>query len=52
MIIDDAIALAGSANFTINGLTKNIETEMVIIDPNEIVKLTDSVVFNLFILVL
>lgn len=48
MIIDDAIALAGSANFTINGLTKNIETEMVIIDPNEIVKLTEQ--FNKIIM--
>ncbi|BDB99622.1 phospholipase D-like domain-containing protein [Saccharolobus caldissimus] len=48
MIIDDAIALTGSANFTINGLTKNIETEMVIIDPSEMVKLTEQ--FNKIIM--
>ncbi|WCM38413.1 phospholipase [Sulfolobus islandicus] len=39
MIIDDSIALMGSANLTINGLKKNVETEIVTIDPNKIEKL-------------
>lgn len=39
MIIDDSIALLGSANLTINGLKKNVETEIVTIDPTKIEKL-------------
>jgi len=39
MIIDDAIALMGSANFTVNGLKKNVEAEIVTIDPDEVEKL-------------
>jgi len=39
MIIDNAIALMGSANFTVNGLKKNVEAEIVTIDPDKVEKL-------------
>jgi len=39
MIIDNTIALIGSANFTVNGLKKNVEAEIVTIDPDKVEKL-------------
>jgi len=39
MIIDDTIALMGSANFTVNGLKKNVEAVIVTIDPDKVEKL-------------
>jgi len=39
MIIDNAIALMGSANFTVNGLKKNVEAVIVTIDPDKVEKL-------------
>jgi len=39
MIIDNTIALMGSANFTVNGLKKNVEAEIVTIDPDKVQKL-------------
>ncbi|WP_170283913.1 phospholipase D-like domain-containing protein [Acidianus infernus] len=39
MIIDNSIALMGSANFTVSGLKNNVEADMVTIDPDKIEKL-------------
>jgi len=39
MIIDNAIALMGSANFTVNGLKKNVEAVIVTIDSDKVEKL-------------
>ncbi|WP_246252903.1 phospholipase D-like domain-containing protein [Acidianus brierleyi] len=42
LIIDDSITMHGSANFTINGLQKNVESEEVSIDENTVKKLLDQ----------